>query len=121
MFAAQSIVTGVVADVIQTVDVTVDTTPPVDSFLLDGIAHVAPFVFEGVIGADHEVSVAPEICIEGSRYRFQGWSDSGAATHVFTVPAAPTSLIAIGLFVGFLEVCGTEQRYPTKASKLGPT
>lgn len=95
MFAAQSIVTGVVADVIQTVDVTVDTTPPVDSFLLDGIAHVAPFVFEGVIGADHEVSVAPEICIEGSRYRFQGWSDSGAATHVFTVPAAPTSLIAM--------------------------
>lgn len=77
------------------VNVTFATTPPVDSILLDGVAHPTPFVHDTLIGFHHEVSVPLEICIDGTRYTYQGWSDSGAATHIFTVPNAPTNLTAM--------------------------
>ncbi len=77
------------------VNVTFETNPPMDALLLDGIAKTTPFVHDTLIGFNHDVSVPAEICIDGTSYVFLGWTDGGAAQHIFTVPNVDTTLTAM--------------------------
>ncbi len=77
------------------VNVTFTTTPPVAALLLDEIERSTPFTLDTLIDFRHTVSVPQELCIGTTRYVLDAWSDGGAATHEFVVPAADMTLAAM--------------------------
>ena len=71
------------------VNLTFNTSPSGLTFTLDGIAHVAPFTYDTLIGFHHTISASDQ-----APYIFASWSDGGAQNHVITVPNQNTTYLA---------------------------
>jgi glucose/arabinose dehydrogenase len=75
----------------QKATITLDSTPTGLVVMLDGTPHTAPFSTLAVVGLQREVGVVSPQTLNGTNYTFASWSDSGAATHVISAPAADTT------------------------------
>jgi PKD repeat protein len=75
------------------VSLSFSTVPTGLTLYLDGIARVAPFVHDTLIGFLHTVE-APDQTNGGTTYTFASWSDGGPAQHQIAVPAAAQSYTA---------------------------
>jgi len=77
------------------VNITVDTNPSGLEIIVDSQSYTAPQVFNWEEGTRHTLS-APlsQDGAPGTRYEFDYWSDSGAATHDIIVPASPATYTA---------------------------
>jgi glucose/arabinose dehydrogenase len=73
--------------------VTIATQPAGLALTLDGQPISGPTTFTGVVGVERDLGAADQIA-NGRRYRFDGWSDSLAATHTISTPAADTTYTA---------------------------
>ena len=75
--------------------VTVATTPPGLTFLVDGKSYSETTRFGTWIpDSIHTVSVSDQDGATGTRYVFSGWSDAGGATHPYATPASGATLTA---------------------------
>jgi glucose/arabinose dehydrogenase/chitodextrinase len=68
-------------------NLTFSTVPAGLTLHLDGIARVAPFVYDTLIGFSHTVE-ARDQAVGATSYTFASWSDGGARQHVVVVPGA---------------------------------
>jgi glucose/arabinose dehydrogenase/PKD repeat protein len=73
----------------QKVSLSFDTVPAGLTLYLDGIARVAPFSLDTLIGFVHTIEARNQ-----TPYTFQSWSDGGAQMHGITVPATAQSYTA---------------------------
>jgi glucose/arabinose dehydrogenase len=86
-------VTEVTRDVMpQKSQVTLATQPAGLQLTLDG-QPVTVATFTGVVGFERSLGAADQT-FNGRRYRFDTWSDGGAATHTISTPAANTTYTA---------------------------
>jgi glucose/arabinose dehydrogenase/fibronectin type 3 domain-containing protein/uncharacterized protein (DUF2249 family) len=76
------------------VDVTLETSPPGLTVELDGIPYVTPLVKDTLIGFQHTIEARTPQCKDGLLYNFSGWSDGGAASHLYTVPTVNGTVTA---------------------------
>jgi len=74
--------------------ITLDTVPAGLSVTLDDQPFTAPLAADSVVGVLRSIGVASPQTLGGKVYTFSGWSDSGAATHSITTPAANTTYTA---------------------------
>jgi|GEM_PF-6259214 len=82
-------------DVVSEVAVTVTTNPPNALINVDGVDYQSPAALIWEKGTQHTLSCPPIIPkTEGTRYRFDHWSDNGAITHVVTAPASAATYTA---------------------------
>jgi hypothetical protein len=74
----------------------VTTNPPGRTFTVDGTPYTAPQSFAWAAGEKHTIAIAtsPQAGTTGTQYVFATWSDSGAQSHSYTVPATPSTLTA---------------------------
>ncbi|MCY7316346.1 MAG: PQQ-dependent sugar dehydrogenase [Rubrivivax sp.] len=87
-------VTTVTRDVLpRKARITLASQPAGLKLTLDGQPVAAPNAFTGVVGMERDIGAADQDS-NGRRYRFNRWSDGGAATHVLITPAADTTLTA---------------------------
>jgi glucose/arabinose dehydrogenase len=77
----------------QKAQLTLATQPAGLQLHLDGQPVDAPLQFTGVVGMERDLAAADQD-FNGRRYRFDGWSDGGAATHTISTPAAATTYTA---------------------------
>jgi glucose/arabinose dehydrogenase/PKD repeat protein len=71
------------------VSLTFDTAPGGLTLYLDGIARVAPFVYDTLVNFSHTIDARNQ-----TPYGFESWSDGGAQLHTITVPASARSYLA---------------------------
>lgn len=83
----------------QKAQLTLATQPAGLQLHLDGQPVTAPLQFTGVVGIERDLSAADQH-LNGRRYRFDGWSDGGAATHTIATPAAATTFTATFTDIG---------------------
>jgi hypothetical protein len=77
-----------------TANLTVTSSVAGARFTLDGQTRTTPVTIEGVAGLERRLAI-PEIQrIGGSWYKFESWSDGGAATREFSFPDSDTVLVA---------------------------
>jgi hypothetical protein len=76
--------------IIQTVQVTVTTSPANLTVVVDGSAVTGPHTFTWYVGSSHTLSTTTP---QGG-LNFQSWSDGGALTHNITAPASNTTYTA---------------------------
>ncbi|WP_280151200.1 PQQ-dependent sugar dehydrogenase [Piscinibacter sp. XHJ-5] len=72
---------------------TLATSPAGLRLTLDGQPITAPRTTTGVVGIQRDLGAADQD-LNGRRYRFDHWSDGGAATHTISTPAANTTYTA---------------------------
>ncbi len=75
----------------QTVMLRLESAPVGMTLLLDGIAGVAPFERERVVGLQVSVTAPLSQTVDSKVYRWLSWSDGGAREHPVSVPVAPTT------------------------------
>ena len=82
-------------DVFSEVTITVLSSPPGERVLVDGVEYQSPASLIWEKATPHTLE-APGIIpkTEGSRLRFDHWSDNGQIVHVVTAPAAPATYTA---------------------------
>jgi glucose/arabinose dehydrogenase len=73
--------------------VTLATAPAGLTITLDGRAVTGPTAFTGVVGIERDLAAADQQA-GGRRYRFDGWSQGGAATQTISTPATDTTYTA---------------------------
>ena len=73
--------------------VTLATQPAGLQLTLDGQPVTAPSSFTGVVGIERDLAAANQN-FNGRRYRFDTWSDGGAASHTISTPSANTTYTA---------------------------
>ncbi len=73
--------------------VTLESQPTGLALTLDGQAFTGGQTFTGVVGIERDLGAADQV-FNGRRYRFDTWSDGGAANHTLATPAADTSVTA---------------------------
>ena len=61
---------------------------------LDGQPKTTPHSFTGVAGIERVLQAPLEQTVNGKMYRFESWSDGGAATHAINTPAAGATYAA---------------------------
>ena len=76
------------------VSVTVTSVPAGLTLTVDGVGCTAPCGEQWIPGSNHTIAAATQAGATGTQYVFGSWSDSGAATHTVTGPAAPASYTA---------------------------
>jgi len=76
------------------VNLTIQTDVVGGKFTVNGNLHSEPYTHQEVVGVDYGVSVQSPQTISGSKYRFKSWSDGGAQTHVYRIPANDSVLTA---------------------------
>src|SRR4029079_7383972 len=77
----------------QKVNLTFGTVPTGRTLYLDGIARVAPFVYDTLTNFQHTIEARNQV--EGStQYTFASWSDGGGQLHTIVVPAGPQTYTA---------------------------
>ena len=82
-------------DVFSEVSVTVTSNPVGKRVTVDGVDYESPAALIWEKGTPHTIGVpAPILETEGSRLRFDHWSDGGEVTHVVTAPSAATTYTA---------------------------
>ncbi|MDZ7393974.1 MAG: hypothetical protein ONB25_13880 [candidate division KSB1 bacterium] len=75
--------------------ITVRTVPANLTFSIDGVNYSGQHTFTWPQGSVHAVTVAsPQNEAGGTRYVFSAWSDGGAQTHSYQVPARDDTLVA---------------------------
>ncbi|MGE5770394.1 MAG: PQQ-dependent sugar dehydrogenase, partial [Betaproteobacteria bacterium] len=75
------------------VNLSFDTLPAGRTLYLDGIAKVAPFTYDTLVGFNHNIEARTQTA--GSTfYTFASWSDGGAQQHTIAVPPTPQSYVA---------------------------
>ena len=67
---------------------TIQSAIPGAQFTVDGRLFTGQYISPEVVGVEHGLSVPSPQTISGQNYRFLSWSDGGAQTHVYRVPAA---------------------------------
>lgn len=68
-----------------------DTNVPGAAYVVDGALRTGPSTTSDVIGVRHVFAGLPTQVVNGTRYRFRGWSDGRALTESFTtIAGAPT-------------------------------
>lgn len=77
----------------QKAQITLSTQPAGLALTLDGQPVTAPHAVTGVVGIERDLGAADQV-FNGRRYRFDAWSDGGAATHTIATPAANTTYTA---------------------------
>ena len=90
----------------QTRDVTMQTSPPGLRLTVNGVTRATPFTINAAEGAAFTVAARDQNA-GSSGYRFASWSDAGARSHAYTVPASASTITAIftaGAFVPSLDV-----------------
>lgn len=70
------------------------TNPPGLNVVLDDLTLASGTSVTGVVNMTRTLSVPPPQLLYGVTYDFASWSDGGAATHTFSVPAANTTYTA---------------------------
>ena len=75
-----------------TTTLTLETDPPGLDVVLDGTITPTPVTVDVVAGIERDLDVVSPQTVDGVEYEFASWSDGGAAAHVFTTPATPTTL-----------------------------
>ena len=89
------------------VDVLVRTDPPGLQVFVDGLPLTGPALANQAIGTQLTMSVPlGDQCVNSAGYTFTGWSDGGALTHQYTVPAGGDTLTAHFAFIGGCGNCG---------------
>jgi glucose/arabinose dehydrogenase len=78
----------------RTVQVTLASSPTGLSLRLDGQPVTAPATFTSVVGVVRTIGAATPQTLGGASYEFVSWSDSGAASHTVSTPAANTTYTA---------------------------
>ena len=78
------------------VQITVTSNPAGSGYLtVDGSAVTAPQTYTWLSSSLHNVTATGTVSGEtGTRYSFTGWSDSGAMSHIITVPGSTTTYTA---------------------------
>jgi uncharacterized repeat protein (TIGR01451 family) len=76
--------------VIQTVSVTVNTSPAGRSFAVDGTTYTSAQTFSWLIGSMHTLSTTSPQNGGSTRYVWESWSDGGAISHTVTAAGAAT-------------------------------
>lgn len=90
----------------QTRDVILQTSPSGLRLTVDGVTRATPFTINAAEGAAFTITARDQNA-GTSGYRFASWSDAGARSHAYTVPAAVSTLTATftaGTFVASLDV-----------------
>ena len=64
------------------------------TFMVDGVTYNGTQVFSWTPGDTHTLSVGAQTPMILTNYAFTGWSDGGAPTHIYTVPAAAATITA---------------------------
>ena len=101
-------------NVVQPVGVAVGTSPAGASFSVDGVAYTTAQVFAWVPGSTHTLAEASsQTGSTGNQFRFQNWSDAGAATHAIVTPTAAMS------YTAYFSVAVIPQR-PERAERSTP-
>ena len=75
------------------VNLTFDTVPAGLVLFVDGIAHTGPFVYDTLIGFNHNIEARNQT-IGTNTYNFASWSDGGTQQHTILVPAAAQAYTA---------------------------
>lgn len=70
---------------------TLASSPPGITLLLDGLAVRSGYAFESVVGLPHAIGALASAHLGTRRYAFQSWSDGGAAVHMIVAPATSTT------------------------------
>jgi glucose/arabinose dehydrogenase len=78
----------------QIVDLTFQSNPTGVTLGFGSGSGVTPFVRTVIVGSTTSVSAPSPINVGGTPYVFSSWSDGGAATHLITAPASPTTYTA---------------------------
>jgi uncharacterized repeat protein (TIGR01451 family) len=81
----------------RTVDLTLTSNPTGLQLSLNGASAAAPFVRKVIINSSNSISASTPQDLNGTRYAFQAWSDSGAQTH--TITAGTTNATYTATFV----------------------
>ncbi len=77
-----------------TVLITVQTNPPGRSFRIDGTSYTTINTFSFLPGTSHTFSAdSIQPGVNGRRYVWTSWSDSGARSHNFVAPAGDSSVV----------------------------
>ncbi len=72
----------------------VGTNVPGAGYWVDGTWHTTPYTNQDGVGIQHVLAGVRTQTVNGSRYRFDSWSDGSALTDAFTTGAATTNLTA---------------------------
>ncbi len=75
------------------VNLSFDTVPAGRTIYLDGIARVAPFTYDTLVGFNHTIEARTQTAGNTS-YTFASWSDGGGQQHTITVPSTSQSYTA---------------------------
>jgi hypothetical protein len=78
----------------RTVPVTVESSTPGLTLAVGGVTATTPFTVPMTVGSTGPAVAVTAQLLGTTGYAFARWSDGGAASHTFTVPAAPTVLSA---------------------------
>ncbi len=73
---------------------TLDASPGGLALTLDGQPVATPHTVTAVVGIQRTLGAPLQQTVGPSDYDFASWSDGGAATHVISTPAAPTTYLA---------------------------
>jgi hypothetical protein len=80
---------------LNTVSVTVSTSPTGLAFSVDGMNYTSTQSFTWTIGSGHTIATTtPQTPVAGTQYNFTSWSDGGALSHSVTASAGTTSYTA---------------------------
>lgn len=77
----------------QKVQLTFQSTPAGVPITLDGQVLTGATTITGVVGIERDLAAVDQ-ALNGRRYRFESWSDGGAASHTISTPAADTTYTA---------------------------
>nr|MBA3823422.1 hypothetical protein [Ktedonobacterales bacterium] len=72
----------------------VGTNLPGAGYWVDGTWHTTPYTNPDGVGIQHVLAGVPTQVVNGSRYRFNSWSDGSALTDTFTSSAATGTITA---------------------------
>jgi hypothetical protein len=76
------------------VPITVTTNPLGRNIIVDGVPYRTSASFLWTVGSEHSITAPTPQQSDTARYVFAGWSDSGAFSHIITVPSVATAYIA---------------------------
>jgi glucose/arabinose dehydrogenase/chitodextrinase len=75
------------------VNLTFDTVPSGLTLYLDGIAKTTPFVYDTLVGFQHNIEARNQVSGTNNA-TFASWSDGAAQTHTVVVPATDSTYVA---------------------------
>lgn len=76
------------------VQLTFDTEPSGIPILLDGLERPTPFVYDTMVGFEHDLEVPEKHCLDGQRFAFSSWSDGGSRSRLLVAPTQSVTIVA---------------------------